>query len=119
MKRRLVDRVIEKGRALTRVPLGRSQEKYCEIWEDDYRFLLKLGMTGNFNAIGNNYVTAASKRASGSHVLVARVLLDAGPGDAIRYLDKNPLNLRRENLKLVSGGNGIRRDRDYLPRVAA
>ena len=43
-----------------------------------------------------------------------RVLLDAGAGESVKYLDGNKLNLRRENLALKKGKLGLRRDREYL-----
>ena len=121
MKQRAIEIIEEEGKRLCRVPLGPRAERHAEIWEKDWNFLLKLGCPGNWNHINNNYVTACAPKASGNHVLVARVLLDAGPGESVIYRDGNPLNLRRENLTLVESAKGSRRDREYLsvPRVLA
>lgn len=115
MKARPVEHVAEGGRALVRVPLGRSGLKFAEIWEDDWEFLRKLGNPVNWNCVGDKgHVTVCAPKASGNHIAVGRVLLNAGPGQTVRFLDGNPLNLRRENLRLIKGGWACRRDRDYL-----
>jgi len=115
MKQRPVAIGVEGGRAIVHVPLGRSGEKHAEIWQDDWNFLLKLGTPGNWNCVGQDgHVTVCTPRASGNHLTVARILLNAGPGETVRFLDGVPWNLRRENLRLFKGGWACRRDRDYL-----
>ena len=100
------------------VPLGRKGANEVAIWEDDYNFVRRLGLSGNWTKLLNNHVIATAPKASGNHVLVARVLLDAKAGQSVRYLDGNPLNLRRENLQLIERGGSIRRDRDFLGMAA-
>lgn len=115
MKARPIELIHEGARVLARVSLGRSGTKFAEIWRDDWEFLRKLGTPENWNSVGSNgHVTVCTPRASGNHIAVGRILLNAGPGETVRYLDGNPLNLRRENLRLVKGGWACRRDRDYL-----
>ena len=115
MKPRPIDIVDDGERALVRVPLGRSGLKFAEIWRDDWDFVLKLGASPNWNCVGEHgHVTVCARGASGNHIAVGRILLDAGPGETVRYLDGNKFNLRRENLRLVSSGWACRRDRDYL-----
>lgn len=115
MKMRPVENGLDEGRAFVRVPIGRSGERFAEIWADDWEFLRRLGTPGNWNCAGDKgHVTVCAPRASGNHIAVGRILLNAGPGETVRYRDRNPLNLKRENLQLVKGGWSCRRDRDYL-----
>ena len=100
------------------VPLGRKGAIEAAIWEDDYNFVRSLGLSGNWTKLLNKHVVATAPKASGNHVLVARVLLDAKAGQSIRYFDGNPLNLRRENLQLIARAGSIRRDRDFLGMAA-
>ena len=120
MKARPIETVSDGERALVRVPLGRSGKKFAELWQDDWDFLLKLGASSYWNSVGDHgHGTVCARGATGNHVAIARVLLDAGPGETVRYLDGNKFNLRRENLRLVSSGWACRRDRDYLKERAA
>jgi hypothetical protein len=48
---------------------------------------------------------------------IARILLDAKPGQAVRYRDGNPLNLQIENLYLVPDDRGRGHDRERIMRV--
>ena len=94
--------------------MGRAGATEAAIWEDDYKFIRRLGLSGNWSKLQRMHVVASARRPGGNHVLVARVLLDAKQGQGVRYLDGDPLNLRRENLKLMSHAGAIRRDRDYV-----
>jgi hypothetical protein len=115
MKARNVQTVEQDGKTIVRVPLGRSHDKFAEIEQDDFDFLTKLGVSPNWNRLApRDYVTASARTASGSHIQIARVLLNAGPGEGIKYGDGNPLNLRRENLKVAESKGAIRRDRDFV-----
>ncbi|WP_296201619.1 hypothetical protein [uncultured Hyphomicrobium sp.] len=117
MKARPIEQVQEGGRLVAKVQLGRDPSLKAEIYQDDLEFLEKLGLSLNWTALkmsGAIYVTANAKNTAGGKVLVARVLLDAGPGQMIRYADKNPLNLRRENLRIVTSAKAIQRARDSI-----
>lgn len=102
------------GGKLILVPLGRDTKAYAMIERGDYAFLVRLGLSPNWNLSAKGYPTAGATRATGGRVSVARVLMDAGPGQTVRYRDSNPRNLRRENLELVKGGHALRRDREHL-----
>lgn len=89
--------------------------KKIELYLEDYEYLMGLGLSPAWNLSPKGYVSAPAYRAKGGQIGVARVLLDAGPGDLVRYYDGNPSNLRRENLSLAAGvGWSTRRDRDFL-----
>ena len=80
------------------------------VEKDDYSFLQRLGLSCTWT-INNGYVQAPCKKVKGHSLYVARVLLDAMPGQTMRYRDKNPLNLTRSNLLLVEAHKATRRDR--------
>lgn len=118
MQSRKITLIDEGGKQLCYVPLGRSGTVAATIWKEDFDFLLKLGMSANWSKIGTSYVACNSGKAKGNKLQVARVLMDAGSGECIRYLDGNPFNLRRENLVVIASKRAFRRDRDLLPDVA-
>ena len=100
---------------VVQVKLGVNESKgMAELYQEDVDFLIRLGLSMTWGRLDRGYVTAPASRAKGGRIGVARVLLDAKPGENIKYLDGNPLNLRRENLRLMAGGWSTRRDRDLL-----
>ncbi len=48
------------------------------------------------------------------YVLVARLIMNAGPGEAVSCIDGNRLNLRIANLCLEQSTLGKNRDRDLI-----
>lgn len=48
---------------------------------------------------GNVYVTLFGKRKAS----VARLILDLGPGQRVRYRDGNPMNMLRTNMETIRG----------------
>jgi hypothetical protein len=59
--------------------------------------------TANPNGSGQAYVRAARTMATGRLITVPRVLMDAGRGEIVEYVDGDRANLRRDNLRLTSG----------------
>jgi hypothetical protein len=120
MKERLTETIMEGGREIIKVPLGRT-DKYCFIFKEDREFLKRLGLNMNWNVLPNGYVTACSSISPNAYLLVARVLTNAGPGQSVRYKDGDKLNLRFSNLYVSNDGKAaIRRDRDFVrPREVA
>jgi hypothetical protein len=117
MKPRPIDIVEEGTRLLARVPLGGEPGLYAEMWKDDYDFLVKLGLSPNWACYRSKnafYVTAAAVDTPSNRVLVARVLVDADAGQVVRYADGNPLNMRRENLRLVASAKAKSRARNFI-----
>jgi len=116
MKPRPIETYQDGDRLLARVPLGRSDLK-AEMWKEDFGFLIKLGLSPNWSSYKNetgNYVTASAVDTPSNRVLVARVLMDAAEGQVVRYADGNPLNMRRENLRLVHSAKGKTRARSFV-----
>jgi len=112
---RTITHVTHGGRELALVPLGRWASKgHAVIYTDDLTMLENLGLSlvWNRNSLSGTVFAPAAK-ASGGNVQVARVLLDLGEGQIVRYLNGDPTDLRRENLSVVDG-NAVRRDRDFL-----
>jgi hypothetical protein len=98
----------DKGKEVAIVPLMNSTDK-ATIYEDDFRLLMGLGLlpywkwsTGQV-CVGNG----------NGNLSIARLLLDAGKGQKVVYLDQDRTNLRRENLVLSTGG-GKSRTRDQI-----
>lgn len=103
----------ENGKTVYWVPLGKSG-KSAPIYQEDYEALLGYGVSKTWNDGLYSYVSAYCPNIPGSRVIVARVLLNAGEGQTVRYLDGDRTNLRRENLILMKDSRAKRRDRDYL-----
>lgn len=68
------------------------------------------------NSGTSSYVRAIPCGVGGgaTHVTIARVLLNAGAGQKVCYRDRDPLNLRNDNLH-VDKGYARRRDADIMP----
>lgn len=87
-------------REVSYVPLGRSGSKTAVLYKDDLDYLMRLGVGNRWIANPNqNYVLCFGNKP-GKRIMVARLLLNAGPGNRVHYKDGNPLNLRRDNLSL-------------------
>lgn len=91
--------------AIALVPILGSKEP-AKLLVDDYAALLDAGYGDrwvmNSNGKGYAYVRCASKRhLLGNTETVARLILKLPKGHRVCYLDKNRLNLRRDNLILV------------------
>lgn len=117
MKARPITTVEEGSRLTARVPLGRDGLYFAELYKEDYDFLCRLGMSPNWACYKNQhlfYVTAACVNTPSNRVLVARVLVDAGVGEVVRFADGNTLNLRRDNLRLAASAKGKSRARDFI-----
>jgi hypothetical protein len=96
---------------LLRVPLGRT-DKEAIIDPLGLAHLMHMGLTFNWHCTPKGYVLASAK--DGQKVSVARVLIDAKEGEHVRFKDRNPLNLCRDNLELVPSNKGTKRDRDFI-----
>jgi hypothetical protein len=72
-------------------------------WQEWCRLRLPTRWTLNAAGNGHAYVRAARTRATGHLFTPARVLLEAGRGQIVRYRDGDTTNLRRDNLYLASG----------------
>jgi len=104
---------VDSGKDLTIVPLGRKATKQAILWREDYELPIELGVSPHWSTVRNGYVSAPCGKAPGNQLSIARVLMDAKEDENVRFLDADPLNLRRENLEIVEGW-ASHRDRDHL-----
>lgn len=93
------------GAACVRLPLAGDAGSVI-LDRDDFDALTAQGLTANwcFNRAGKRafgYVRAGYR---GEFRTVARLVVQAGKGEHVRYRDGNPFNLRHENLEVVAGG---------------
>ncbi len=98
-------RMLDKyGRQVVCVPLAKGLGP-AVVDAADYDTLMRLGLSSQWlvNGPAPGYVRAPVNGALGSLVGVSRIIMVAGAGRRVRYLDRNPLNLRRNNLRLVDG----------------
>jgi len=100
----------ERGRACLLVPLDREGRGLAIVEERDYLAVRAMGATGVWLANANTKRSRRYVRTSvptgpqtATNVQVARLIVGAGPGTVVRYLNGNPLDLRRENLTWQRG----------------
>lgn len=95
------------GRATVAVPLSNDPRSATLYVDDHTRVIAALGPAKwfvNSNGWGNVHVRARLPR--GGNVMVARLVMDAGPGVLmVRPRDRDPFNLRSSNLDTVRRGS--------------
>jgi hypothetical protein len=106
----------EDGLRIALVPVDRAGN-VAVVEEDDYRALLDAGLSPtwftNASVSGYRYVKTSLLGVRGGNISPARMILNLGPGQQVRYRDKDRLNLRRSNIGAVAGRAG-RMDRDVV-----
>lgn len=102
MKRPPIHKRSALGARTVHVPLA-NNERCAVLDEEDFIWLIANGLTGNwtFNnaSPGFSYVRAPCAK-TGNIVTVARLIIGAGRGQAVKYRDGDRMNLRRANLYL-------------------
>jgi hypothetical protein len=96
---------------LVQVPLDQS-DRPAILYEDDFALLMDMGVSPrwSYNAATMGHVKCY---CGGKALSIARILVDAGKGERIQFLNCDRTDLRRDNL-VIAKGAGILRDRDYL-----
>ena len=69
--------------------------------------------SGALYVAASRYVGGGRKRARNEHFVLARVLMDAPEGSEVDHIDRNPLNNRRDNLRVVSHAVNMRNKSMY------
>jgi hypothetical protein len=109
------------GRAVVAVPLA-NEAGTAIVDAGDYDRLEALGLSPSWYLNGADrsrcYVRAAINDGRGNNVAVARIIVDAGPGQIVRYRDGDTTNLRRDNL-LVRRGQSKRTDARLVAAAVA
>ncbi len=111
----------ETGLNCLRVPLDRAGRTYATVSEADYRRIQRAGATGvwllNKAAPGRAYVRTCINAEEGKHTLamVSRLIMDAEPRTAIRYVNGDHLDLRPWNL-IAQKGQAKRADMRLVQR---
>jgi len=67
-----------------------------------------LNRAGSGHVYARLHIHAAGDRPKGNNGMLARLVLSPGPGQVVRYRDRNSCNLTRTNLYLTSGRSGGR-----------
>ena len=100
----------EHGQPCFHVPMSNAPGIFAIVDQHSYARLRALGLTNtwllNGNGTGKRYVRTAvptEGRAKGTILLVARLIVGAGPGTVVRYANGNPLDLRFINLAWRKG----------------
>lgn len=103
------------GREVVGVRLSNRPDVNAWIYRDDYdRIVTRYGtpswlLTGN--GLGQFYVRFHLAKGLDEKITVARAVLRDIEKSATRYLDGNPLNLRKSNLTFTHGRGGLKRKR--------
>jgi hypothetical protein len=94
---------------------------YAVLDFEDMEFLQELGLSLRWSKLPRlGYLTCPAYYAPGSRVSPARVLMNAGPKQVVRYRNGDVTDLRKANLFVEEGGSAKRRDREHLrPRRKA
>jgi hypothetical protein len=96
--------VMTKAGPVVLVPLAGGG--HATLDAPDFAELKRIGLSTSFYLNGKDphlYVKAGLWRTKGRGVGVARIVAGAGPGQVVKYRDKDRTNLRRRNLVLNSG----------------
>ena len=104
---RTVTRLDPDGRPVVGVYLDNIRST-CWLYADDYnRIVARYGVTSwyaNSNGKGTLYVRLKGRH--GNNLMVARLITGDHERNNVRYVDKNPLNLRRTNFQFGTGRGG-------------
>lgn len=103
----------EEGRDIAIIPLAASSRP-IRMWLKDFKELLSLGVKPPYYYVqGNIY-----KRYTNTRIALARLILDAGKREQVRFLDGDVGNLTRTNL-VREPGAGLYGARERLKQLLA
>jgi hypothetical protein len=86
---------------------------YAIVEEFDYAMLSHLGCSDywSLNRYGEAMVWGSKRK---QRIFVKRLIVDAGPGQRVAFINANRLDLRRSNLVISFSDRAKYRDRDYI-----
>ena len=120
MKKKHITRVIrhfidEEGKHVVQVPLDSTAKKNAIVLEKDFDELIQLGLSPIWCTIPNRKrsIVAVWNNPLRRYASVARMVANAGPGQAVSFANGNTFDLRSTNL-VVGLGEGTRKDRDFI-----
>lgn len=91
MKQIIITESEENGRTIYQVPLSNTDQE-ATIYKEDWQALMSIGVSNCWALHPKGYISVAAYRAHGGNILVGRAMLDAGPGEIVKYKDGNKLN---------------------------
>lgn len=110
-QRRRIKLSLENGGVIAKVPMKDPRSHGATIWaEIELGTLFDLIENGANNAWGINYASKIDRKGyvktttplrslgTATNVTVGRLVAGANKGRSVRFIDRNPLNLRRNNL---------------------
>jgi hypothetical protein len=103
----IINDLDEDGTPLTRVPLTNTDQT-AVLFQQDFNFLIKKGLNPRWR-LSNNQVLESGR----GRVPISRLIVDAKVGEKVYIKDRNPCNLKRNNL-VVTSGNGRTNTREKL-----
>lgn len=106
------------GTPIVRIPLAKGRG-VAVLFAEDFDQLTALGVSPRWclNADGKRSVSTvrvACAEATGGLLSIGQLIMDAPPGRAVRHVDGNRLNLRRDNLMLVEHARAHGREHAWL-----
>jgi hypothetical protein len=110
MKIKVNHELNEDGIPIVKIPLTNS-DRLVVLYEQDFNTIIELGVTPIWK-LTNNQVFARGR----GRFPIARLVANAKAGETIKLIDKDPCNLKRDNL-LTTGGQGKFNTRDKLTPI--
>jgi hypothetical protein len=107
-KNQLIYKIDPNGERIVVVPLSNSHLN-AKVIEKDYNELDSLGAGLPWKLVQGQIVV----RNNNKNLNVARLIVDAGAGVKVWFIDGDTLNLCRSNL-IKTSGNGLHRTREQL-----
>jgi hypothetical protein len=103
------------GRDIVLVPLANAKSP-AKLFKESFELLLGLKITTNWNVNAAGHVRFREGTRAG--VCLGRLLMEARANQRVTFIDRNPLNLRLDNM-LLKKGKGADREWDILRRAKA
>jgi hypothetical protein len=97
MTTEIIHSLDDDGEPVVTVSLTNTDKK-AVLYQEDYNKLIEQGLDPRWKFLQNRVVLRGERK-----IAISRLIMKAGKGDIIKYLDWNPLNLKRTNLMVAKG----------------